>query len=241
MKFIETPFGLAAALLAIASGVSGTTIKEINGPNYRTVFTGDNSRVQNVQGIVTARDRKGIFLRGVESIVAGNSIYVFDSRLAANESITAGDIITLDGKVTEYRNNSNVLYLTEIQSARVTSLTQGTGAPEPWVIGTDTPSPPTEQYTSLDGGNIFAVPNNQSSLMSRNPTLEPGAYGLDFWQSLSGARVRIRKPVAVSKSRAGRFIWIVGDWPTTGRNLRGGLTLRGVGKSSSDKAMRSPY
>jgi hypothetical protein len=239
MRFLEVSPGVVA-FLAVVSGVSAVTVKEINGLNYRTQFTGNNSRVQNVQGIVTGRDRRGVFIRGVERIVPGNSIYVFDSRLATNTSIVAGDIITLDGRVTEYRNNSGILYLTEIQSPTVTDLVKGSAAPEPWVIGVDTPNPPTEQYTSLDHGNIFAVPNNQSSLMLSNPTLEPSTYGLDFWQSLSGASVRIRKPVAVSKGRVGSFIWVVGDWPTTGRNTRGGLTMTGTGNSFNATLILKP-
>ncbi|GJC96570.1 endonuclease/exonuclease/phosphatase [Colletotrichum higginsianum] len=95
----------------------------------------------------------------------------------------------------------------------------------PLVIGLDTLAPPTEQYTSLDGGDIYAVPNAVANISTENPVLNPALYGLDFWESLSGQLVTVKNPVAVTRPNQYGDTWVVGDWPTTGRNSHGGITM----------------
>jgi len=230
MMFLSAGLSAACALLALPPRASAVSVAEINGLKYRTSFVGANADVTDVQGIVTAKDRQGIFIRGVERILWGNSLYIYDETLAANTSIVPGDIITLDGKVAEYRSGPEWIFLTEIKSPKVKDLVKGGPEPEPWVIGLDTPNPPTEQYSALDFGDVFAIPNNQSLISNVNPDLDPTLYGMDFWQSLSGELVTIRQPVAVSRPQSSsHFTWVVGGWPTTGRNSRGGLTMTNRG------------
>lgn len=83
----------------------------------------------------------------------------------------------------------------------------------------------TEQFSSLDNGDVFAAPNNQSLVSVANPTLDPSQYGIDFWESLSGELVTIRGPCALSRPNSFNDTWVVGEWNTTGENLRGGLTM----------------
>lgn len=58
-----------------------------------------------------------------------------------------------------------------------------------------------------------------------NPTLDPRRYGLDFWESLSGELVTIRRPRAVNRPNRFGDTWVAGQYRTTGDNLRGGLTI----------------
>lgn len=220
---------LATSLLA--GGVSAVTIGEINGNKFLSPYNGQN--VTDVTGIVTAKGPSGIWIRSVEKgtdVQVSDAIYVYGSALSKNASISTGDVIVLNGKVSEYRSSKDYLYLTEIVSPVVTAILEHGKVVEPLVIGTDTLSPPTVQYTSLDNGDVFATPNNQSLLSVVNPVLEPSTYGLDFWESLSGQLVTIENPRAIAKPNQYGDQWVVGSWATSGDNERDGLTLSSHGK-----------
>ncbi|KAH8677555.1 Endonuclease/exonuclease/phosphatase [Xylariales sp. PMI_506] len=216
---------LTTGSLLVATA-SAQSIEDINGNRFLSSYNGQS--VTNVTGIVTAKGPYGIWIRSVEKgtdPTVSDAIYVYGSALAKNTSIATGDVIVLNGKVSEYRSSSDYLYLTEIASPSVTAILSHGQLVDPLIIGKDTLSPPTEQYTSLDNGDVFGVPNNQSLLSSVNPVLEPENYGLDFWESLSGQLVTIESPVAISKPNSYGEHWVVGSWATTGQNARGGLTL----------------
>lgn len=58
-----------------------------------------------------------------------------------------------------------------------------------------------------------------------NATLVPTQFGLDFWSSLEGQLVKIPSPIAIDfENEFGEF-WVRGNWPVTGENGRGGLTI----------------
>jgi hypothetical protein len=139
--------------------------------------------------------------------------------------LTVGDAIVLGGRVTEYRSNKDYLYLTQIDRPVLSSRLSSGNAIKPLVIGKDTPSPPTEQYSSLDGGDVFAFPNNVSLVSVANPIIQPRKYGLDFWESLTGELVTVKKPTALTKPNNFGDTWIAGNWKVTGRNDRNGLTM----------------
>jgi hypothetical protein len=100
----------------------------------------------------------------------------------------------------------------------------------PIVIGSLLKSPPTEQYTILDRGDVFGVPNNSSRLSVVNPILTPLLFRLDFWESLSGELVTVKTPMAVAKPSSYGDTWVIGSWRTTGKNDRGGLTSTDRGR-----------
>lgn len=210
----------------LGSSAAAVTIEEINGNKFLSSYNGQ--AVTNVTGVVTAKGPSGLWIRSVEKGTdpkVSDAIYVYGSALASNTSIATGDVIVLNGKVSEYRSASTYLYLTEIISPVVTAILETGQTVEPLVIGTDTLSPPTGQYTSLDDGDVFGVPNNQSLLSVVNPELDPEKYGLDFWESLVGQLVTVESPVAASKPNQYGDQWVVGSWAKTGENARGGLTI----------------
>ncbi|KAK8077705.1 endonuclease/exonuclease/phosphatase family protein-like protein [Apiospora saccharicola] len=207
------------------AGVSALTIGEINGDRFLSPYSGQD--VSNVTGIVTAKGPDGLWIRSVRKgcdIRASDAIYIYGSALSKNASISTGDVLVLSGKASEYRSNKDYLYLTQITSPEVAAILEHGKQVAPKVIGKDTLSPPTEQYTSLDEGDVFAAPNNKSLVSVANPVLEPEQYGLDFWESLSGQLVTVKSPRAIGRPNQYGDTWIVGDWATSGENGRGGLT-----------------
>lgn len=215
----------------LVAGVSALTIGEINGNRFLSPYNGQD--VSNVTGIVTAKGPDGLWVRSVRKGCdrrVSDAVYIYGSALATNASISTGDVVVLSGKVSEYRSNKDYLYMTQITSPKVAAILEHGKQVVPKVIGKDTYSPPTVQYTSLDEGDIFAVPNNKSLVSVANPVLEPEKYGLDFWESLSGQLVTVKSPRAIGRPNKYGDTWVVGDWKTSGENGRGGLTTMSMGK-----------
>ncbi len=221
MKFL-----LLFSFLTAASCVS---ISEITGDRFLSPLRGQ--RVSNVTGIVTAKGPDGFWLRSVTPDRDSNtseSIYVF-GRTAATPRTVGEQIVISTATVTEFRTSASFLFLTELTSpGNVTVISTGNDV-SPIVIGARELNPPTEQYSSLDNGDVFGLPNNVSQVSVVNPVLDPQRYGLDFWESLSGELVTV--PGARAVARPNRFgdTWVVGDWKTTGENERGGLTMTDQG------------
>lgn len=214
------------ALLVLGTAAQAQSIHAINGKQFLSPYNG--TVVTNVTGIVTAKASSGLYLRSPKpacDVRIGNGLLVYDSALGKNQSIAVGDTLVLSGKVTEYRSTATYLYSTELESPVVQDWIKGETAPKPRIIGIDTLNPPTEQYSGLDDGDIFGLPNGASSVSTVNPELQPDKYGLDFWKSLNGELVTMAYPVGVSKTTTYGETWMVGSWPTTGQNERGGLTL----------------
>lgn len=121
--------------------------------------------------------------------------------------MTTGDLIAVDGNITEFRSNKDYLYLTEIinpSNIRVVSSGNDVEAVvlegrTSGIIGRKDVQPPREQFSGLDNGDVFAVPNNQSLISQTNPRLEPSKYGMDFWESLSGELVTIKGVTALGR------------------------------------------
>jgi len=219
-------FATSLVLAAIGSilSVEALTIAEINGNKFLSPYSGQT--VTNVTGLITAKSSAGIFIRSTtpdDDPRTSESLYVYSSTVGAN--LTVGDLISLDGKISEYRSTATYLYLTELASPKNVKVLSKGNAVTPLVIGQDTALPPTSQYTSLDGGDIFAVPNAVANISAVNPVLDPTTYGLDFWESLSGELVTIKNVTIITRPNSYRESWIVGGYAATGRNAHGGLTM----------------
>ncbi|CBX99304.1 hypothetical protein IAQ61_000562 [Plenodomus lingam] len=212
-----------ATSLAVAT-VSATTIAEINGPKFLSPLR--EQTVSNVSGIVTAKGPDGLWMRSTEpdhDERTSESLYVFSRTFGAN--LTVGDAIVVQGRVLEFRNNRDFLFLTELADPVLERRLSRGNQVAALVLGLDTRAPPTEQYSSLDGGDVFAVPNNVSLVSVANPDLQPNQFGLDFWESLAGELVTVRKPTALTKPSRFGDTWVAGDWKVTGKNARNGLTM----------------
>jgi hypothetical protein len=213
---------------ALVSSTSALTISQINGNQYLSPYAGKT--VSNVQGLVTAKGSAGFYLRSTtpdDDDATSESIYVYGS--AAVSKVSVGDIITLTGKVSEYRSSSAYVYLTELTSPSAISVVSSGNAVVPVVVGKGGRAPPTQQFSSLDGGDVLGVPNNVSQVSKANPVLQPRQYGMDFWESLSGELVRVSNVRAIAKPSSYGDTWVLGDWDVSGENERGGLTMRNKG------------
>jgi hypothetical protein len=217
MKTVSIYSQLFAAAFFTAQLVSAETISEINGNRYLSPYNGKN--VTYVNGLVTAKGPNGIWIRSTtpdRDDRTSESAYVFDKNFGKN--LTAGDVIQLNGTVSEYRSSKAYVYLTEIINPKLVKKVSSGSAATPLVIGKDTINPPTKAFSALDNGDVFGVPNNVSLISVANPILIPRNYGMDFWESLSGELVTIKGAHALTNT------WVVGDWKVTGLNSRGGLT-----------------
>ncbi|KAI1153565.1 Endonuclease/exonuclease/phosphatase [Nemania diffusa] len=214
-----------AGIFAAAGSVSAQSIGEINGYRFLSPYAGQS--VTNVTGVVTAKGPSGIWLRSLQTTPderVSDGIYVYGSALAKNASIATGDVIVLNGEVSEYRSSVDYLPMTEIAYPVVIAVLEHNHTFAPIELGTQR-SPPTKLLSSLDSGDVFGVPNNQSLVSVVNPILQPKKYGLDFWESLLGEYVTIKSPHAVGRPNQYAETWVVGTWATTGNNARGGLTV----------------
>lgn len=210
-----------ALLVGAAKAVS---IAEINGNRFLSPYSGQS--LTNISGLVTAKSSSGVFIRSLapdDDAATSESVFVFGSAVAS--SLAVGHVISLDAKVSEYRSSSSYLYLTELSSPTNVHVLSQNNTVTPLVIGKDTSNPPTTQYTSLDGGDVYALPNHVANVSSSNPVLDPLSFGLDFWESLSGELVTIQNVTVVSRPNSYGEFWITGGWPATGRSSRGSLTM----------------
>ncbi|TLD38413.1 endonuclease/exonuclease/phosphatase family protein [Venturia nashicola] len=229
-----------AITISRLSPATALEIIEITGGSYRSPY--QDQSVSNVTGIVTAKTTTGLYLRSLtldNADATSNSLLVFSSTIGSN--LTVGDHIVLDGRITEYRMNAAAIYTTELTSPRNLRKISSNNPVEPVIIGAGGRLPPTTQCSLLDEGDVLAVPNNKSLISVLNLQLEPSTYGMDFWESLSGELVVIRRvtalsqPTTVSGSPSVQDTWVIGDWPVTGKNARGGLTM--TDKDSNPEAI----
>ncbi|KFA63589.1 hypothetical protein S40285_04116 [Stachybotrys chlorohalonatus IBT 40285] len=210
--------------VAAAATAAAVTIAEINGNTFLSPL--QNTNVTGVVGLVTAINNQGVFLRSTEpdeDPATSEGLYVYGGSL--RNQVQVGDIISINGRVLEYRSNNQQGYLTELSAPSGLSIVSSGNEVTPLVIGVDTLSPPTEQFSSLDGGDVFAVPNAVTTISASNPVLDPTTYGLDFWESLVGELVTIKDAIQIGRPNQYGDVWVRGNWTATGINSQGGLTM----------------
>jgi len=219
-----------ATVLAALIGTKALTIAEIQGTGFNSPYAGQ--AVTDVSGVVTAIGPSGIWIRSTKPDKderTSESVYVFTgtSKTSIRTQVVVGQTITIDGKVEEYRSSKDYLYLTEITGPKNLRASNGTLQTVKPIVLDRKNQPPTQLYTSLDtNGDIFAIPNNASLIETSGVKLEPSKYGLDFWESLEGELVTIKKPISLGFPNSYGDFWVRGgDWKVTGENGRGGLTL----------------
>ncbi len=158
-----------------------------------------------------------------------NGLNVFTESTTILNKVAVGDSVTITGKISEFRSTgSGDLFGTEIEPSSTSDVVVGTknNKVTPLVLGVDR-SPPTQSLSALDVGSdgFLSVPNNQSLVESVNATLQPTEFGLDFWESLEGQLVTIKAPTVTDFENSFGEFWVYGDWPVTGLNSRGGITM----------------
>ncbi|TBU54650.1 DNase I-like protein [Dichomitus squalens] len=222
----------AVFLAALQQQARAVTIADIQGDAWISPLSGQ--KVHNLSGIVTAKGTSGFWIQEprTEDVRVSSGLTVFTTSKTILASVAVGDNVSLSGTVADFRSSSNPTYLfaTELDfPANITVLsTNHTVAP--LVLGRDR-RPPTQALSRLDTGKDgwLSVPNNGSQIETANRTLQPTKFGLDFWASLEGQLVTVRKPVAIAFPNSFGEFWVHGDWPVTGKNSRGGLSITFAG------------
>ena len=163
-----------------------------------------------------------------ENVAISNGLNVFTTSKTILASVAVGDLISLSGKVTDFRSTSNPSYLfaTEIESPANITVLSFNNTVAPLILGQDR-SPPTQRLSGLDRGNDgwLSVPGNRSQIEVEDHKLYPTKYGMDFWKSLEGQLVTVPSPTATDFANSFGEFWVYGDWNVTGKNSRGGLTI----------------
>ncbi|PIL29766.1 hypothetical protein GSI_07971 [Ganoderma sinense ZZ0214-1] len=222
------------ALAFLASGALAVKISEIQGIAFQSPLAGQF--VHGLTGVVTAKDKYGIWIQDqrTDDPRASNGIRVYGANV---KSANVGDLISLSGRVAEYRRSVADLFLTEIDYVtELTTISRGHTV-VPLVLGEDR-TPPSKQLSALDVGRDgwLSVPSNLTLLEVVNATLRPDEFGLDFWESLEGQLVTVKSPTAAQFPDRFGSVWVYGNWPTTGRNERGGRTIHFNGPNEAPPA-----
>ncbi|KAF5389309.1 hypothetical protein D9757_003448 [Collybiopsis confluens] len=213
----------------VVDGVT-TLVTDVQGIAFQSPFAGKT--VSNVTGVVTAKASDGFYISGPASsdVRASNGLFIFSETASILSKVAVGDMVSITGTVSEFRSSSspNDLTSTEITSptaANVVVLATGDTV-TPVKLGTDR-VPPTQALSALDVGpdGWLSVPNNQSQIDTVNATLVPTQFGLDFWASLEGQLVTVPSAQSIAFPNSFGEFWVIGSWPVTGLNSRGGLTI----------------
>lgn len=151
--------------------------------------------------------------RGIVTAVAGDEIYLQDPTgdgdLATSDAIllrtrtpglAPGDEVRVTGVVSESvpggASTAN-LSITTIEAPAVEVLGRGRSLPRPVVLGRDGRLPPTGDVISPDE---LPVNLRIREEVARN-RFDPERDAIDFFESLEGMRVTVRRPIAVSATQ----------------------------------------
>jgi len=209
---------LVAALLPLclpaaarAQGPAEVPIYAIQGAGHRSPFEG--IAVQTT-GVVTAVRTNGFFMQDPEgdgNRATSDGIFVFTGGYPA---VDVGDALRVSGPVSEFSfggPSEGNLSVTELALPAISRLSTGNALPSVAILGASGRAPPTEIIDD-----------------DRLSSFDPDVDGIDFYESLEGMRVRVDGAVAMAPSnRFGEiFALLDGGAGATGRNARGGITLR---------------
>ncbi|WP_010219945.1 endonuclease/exonuclease/phosphatase family protein [Sphingomonas sp. PAMC 26621] len=184
-------------------------IGEIQGEGHRSAFEGQTVLTQ---GIITAVDSNGFYIQDMGDGNSHTSDAVFVFTGTAPEDFFLGDLVSVQGVVSEYRAGTGGLTVTEITAPTVEFISSDYQLPDAVLIGQGGIAPPT-QVIDNDGLTSF----------------DPTADGIDFWESLEGMRVTIDTPLVVSNTTEDSYaetdvVASLGKG-ATGVNDRGGITI----------------
>jgi predicted extracellular nuclease len=195
------------------AAVVGTplAIHDIQGAAQRSPHVGE---VVRTTGIVTAVSTNGFWIQDPApdaDAATSEGVFVFGST-----GVAVGDAVRVDARVQEFRpggaTNGN-LTTTELSgSLTVAVLSSGNPLPAATLVGVGGRVPP---------GAVIEDDSTTGDVETSN-TFDPGADGLDFWESLEGMRVEIDDAVAVGPTATD-----FGETPVVSNGAAGVRTPRG--------------
>ncbi len=189
-KPLVTSLILFFFLVAIASGEQNSdslhSIHDIQGSAHISQLSGEY--VENLSGIVTAISCNGFFMqdREIDSDNAtSEGIFVYTSK---GPTIRVGDSVLVEGNVSEFRDYSSGLSITEIVSSnsKVDVVSNDNVLPDPVIIGTGGRIPPGE-----------VIEDDAHGSAEINNTFDIDEDGIDFYESLEGMLVQVNNPIVI--------------------------------------------
>jgi predicted extracellular nuclease len=210
----------ALVLLALSSHAHALSIGDIQGSAHLSPYQG--SVVSNVEGIVTAVGSNGFWMQDLTpdgNPLTSDGIYVYTGSRAR---ASVGDRILASGRVDEYRPGGAATNLTTTElnlsfgSHGWSRVSAGNVLPDAVVIGSGGLLAPTGAIAP-DVGNV-----EQGGY-----TLAPGAYAMDFYESMEGMRVSLASAAVVGpNARYGEIPVISADQiGATTTSPRGGVVI----------------
>lgn len=240
---------LHASLLAATAVVSiaqadEIKIGQIQGAGHISPLAGEQVETT---GVVTGVDFRGFYLQdasGDDNDATSDGIFV---SLPTAPAIAVRDEVSVNGEVEEDiagGATTGNLSTTRISSDNdnINVLSAGNALPEPVAIGRRGRIPPNVVVISAD--EIDPPINLQNGADAAANPFDPGADAIDFYESLEGMRVKVRRPVAISAVRTfNRFsseFFTLADRgrdvaPRDARTARGGINLRSGADNRGDQ------
>jgi len=188
-------------------------IHEIQGSAHRSPLAG--KAVATVPGVVTAVGRNGFWFQDPSpdaDPATSEGLFVFTSTAP---TVRAGDAITVDGTVTEFRpggtGGTNNLSTTELTRATLTVTASGVALPAPTLLG--------------PGGRVAppAVRTDAPGDVETSTTFDPTVNALDFYESLEGMLLRVTDSVATGPTASFGEIPVLPGGAGSPRTVRGGI------------------
>lgn len=158
--------------------VDGLTIAQIQGAGLQSPYR--DELVTNVRGVVTSiKDSGTAYMQSLtpdEDDRTSEAIMIYK----ASHGLNAGDVITVNGQVKEWREagyeGSLDQLTTEISASSITLESRNQPLPDPVVLGA--------------GGRTLPT----VSIDSDPSSFDPSTDGLDFFESLEGMRLQLNTP-----------------------------------------------
>ena len=185
-------------------------IHDIQGAAHISPLNGTD--VTGVPGVVTALTTTGFWMQDPKpdrNPATSEGVFVYTK---TKPTVAAGDAVTVDGKINEYRpsNTASNLTTTELAATTVTVTAQGVALPAPAVIR-HTP------HTVIE--------NDATGDVETSGKFDPRQDGLDYWESLEGMRLELDDAQVVGPTNSyGEFTVVTRG--ASVRSNRGGIVAQ---------------
>jgi predicted extracellular nuclease len=225
-RLLAATVGLVAWLAAVPAAASSqelvvARIHDLQGAAHLSPFNGQD--VSGVEGVVTVERSSSFWMQDPtpdSDEATSEGVLVFGSGVGA--LVTVGDQVRVSGRVVEFRpggESTDNLTTTEITTPglSVAVLSGGNPLPAPTVVGAGGRVPPS-----------MVIEDDATGSVETSGVFDPGADGIDFYESLEGMRVQVNDAVAVGPRNGFGEIPVVGDRSALAGvdSVRGGVLVR---------------
>jgi predicted extracellular nuclease len=176
-----------------------------------------------VEGVVTVERSTSFWMQDPtpdSDEATSEGVLVFGSGVGA--LVRVGDLVRVSGRVVEFRpggESTDNLTTTEITTPglSVAVLSSGNPLPASTVVGVGGRVPPS-----------MVIEDDATGSMETSGIFDPGADGIDFYESLEGMRVQVNQAVVVGPRNGFGEIPVVGDQSQLAGvdSVRGGVLVR---------------